>query len=37
VLFGLYYANYVNGWIGPDNFTALSLLFGKPPKPVGLL
>jgi predicted secreted protein len=32
VLFGLYYANYVNGWIGPDNFTALSLLFGKPPK-----
>jgi predicted secreted protein len=27
VLFGLYYANYVNGWIGPDELS----LFGKPP------
>ncbi|MDR2858322.1 MAG: DUF1467 family protein [Novosphingobium sp.] len=27
VLFGLYYANYVNGWIGPDNLN----FFGKPP------
>jgi predicted secreted protein len=27
VLFGLYYANYVNGWIGPDDIN----VFGKPP------
>ena len=27
MLFGLYYANYVNGWIGPDDLN----LFGKPP------
>lgn len=27
VLFGLYYLNYVNGWITPDDLT----LFGKPP------
>jgi predicted secreted protein len=28
VLFGLYYANYVNGWIGPDDLN----FFGKPPE-----
>lgn len=28
VLFGLYYANYVNGWIGPDDLN----LFGSPPE-----
>jgi predicted secreted protein len=28
VLFGLYYANYVNGWIGPDDLN----FFGRPPK-----
>lgn len=27
VLFGLYYANYVNGWIVPDDLD----LFGTPP------
>ncbi|MEO6718215.1 MAG: DUF1467 family protein [Novosphingobium sp.] len=27
VLFGLYYVNYVQGWIGPDSFD----YFGKPP------
>ena len=27
VLFGLYYANYVYGWLGPDDFN----YFGKPP------
>ena len=28
VLFGLYYANYVYGWIGPDDLN----FFGRPPK-----
>ena len=27
VAFGLYYANYANGWIGPDDLN----FFGKPP------
>ncbi len=27
VLFGLFYANYVEGWIGPDDFN----YFGTPP------
>lgn len=27
VLFGLYYLNYVYGWIGPDDLN----IFGKPP------
>jgi predicted secreted protein len=27
VLFGIYYANYVNGWIMPEDLN----LFGKPP------
>ena len=27
-LFGLYYANYVNGWIGPDDLN----FFGRPPE-----
>lgn len=27
VLFGLYYTNYVNGWIGPEDLN----FFGKPP------
>jgi predicted secreted protein len=27
VLFGLYYLNYVNGWIGPEDIN----LFGRPP------
>jgi predicted secreted protein len=31
VLFGLYYANYVNGWIMPDDLN----LFGKPPSLTG--
>lgn len=29
VLFGLYYANYVNGWITPDSLN----LLGVPPSP----
>lgn len=28
LLFGLYYANYVYGWISPDDLN----LFGKPPE-----
>lgn len=28
VLFGLYYANYVNGWIGPEDLN----FFGRPPE-----
>lgn len=28
VLFGLYYANCVNGWIGPEDLN----FFGKPPE-----
>lgn len=28
MLFGLYYANYVNGWIGADDLN----FFGKPPE-----
>ncbi len=28
ILFGLYYANYVNGWIGPEDLN----FFGKPPE-----
>lgn len=31
VLFGLYYANYVQGWIKADDLN----LFGKPPNPDG--
>ena len=31
VLFGLYYANYVNGWILPQDLD----LFGDPPNPDG--
>jgi len=31
VLFGLFYANYVNGWIEPDDLN----LFGKPPNADG--
>ena len=31
VLFGLYYANYVNGWIAPEDLN----LFGKPPALAG--
>ena len=31
VLFGLYYANYVNGWLGPDDFNFV----GKPPNLTG--
>jgi predicted secreted protein len=31
ILFGLFYANYVNGWIGPEDLN----LFGKPPNPDG--
>lgn len=27
ILFGLYYANYVEGWLTPDDFN----YFGKPP------
>lgn len=27
VVFGLFYANYVNGWIGPSDVN----IFGKPP------
>jgi predicted secreted protein len=30
-LFGLYYANYVNGWIGPQDIN----LFGEPPEADG--
>lgn len=28
VLFGLYYVNYVNGWIGPEDLN----FFGRPPE-----
>lgn len=31
VLFGLYYANYVNGWIMPEDLN----VFGTPPNPDG--
>lgn len=31
VLFGLFYANYVNGWIEPDDLN----FFGKPPNADG--
>ena len=31
ILFGLFYANYVNGWIGPEDLN----LFGEPPNPDG--
>jgi predicted secreted protein len=31
ILFGLFYANYVNGWIGPEDLN----LFGQPPRPDG--
>jgi predicted secreted protein len=31
VLFGLFYANYVYGWIGVEQLN----LFGEPPKPQG--
>ena len=31
VLFGLYYANYVNGWLQPDDFN----FFGTPPNADG--
>jgi len=31
VLFGLYYLNYVEGWILPDTLN----MFGKPPTPEG--
>ncbi len=31
LLFGLYYANYVKGWIGPDDLN----FFGKPPDLAG--
>jgi predicted secreted protein len=31
VLFGLFYANYVNDWLGPDDID----FFGEPPNPDG--
>ena len=31
LLFGLYYANYVNGWIGPEDLN----IFGRPPETDG--
>ncbi len=31
VLFGLFYANYVNGWLMPDDIN----VFGTPPNPDG--
>lgn len=31
VLFGLYYANYVNGWVMPEDLN----FFGEPPNPDG--
>lgn len=31
ILFGLYYANYVNGWIMPEDLN----MFGEPPNPDG--
>jgi predicted secreted protein len=33
ILFGLFYANYVNGWIGTDDLDLVKL-FGGPHKPV---
>ena len=31
VLFGLFYANYINGWVVPEDLN----LFGEPPNPDG--
>ncbi len=30
VMFGLYYANYVNGWLGPQNFDVTQVFSDKP-------
>lgn len=33
VLFGLYYANYVNGWIGPQDLDVTRAIADKPDLP----
>jgi len=33
VLFGLYYANYVNGWIGPQDLNVTRAIADKPDLP----
>ena len=33
VLFGLYYANYVNGWIGPQDLDLTQAIADKPELP----
>ncbi len=33
VLFGLYYANYVNGWIGPQDLDLTKTITDKPELP----
>lgn len=33
VLFGLYYANYVNGWIGPQDLDVTRAIADKPELP----
>lgn len=33
VLFGLYYANYVNGWIGPQDLDLTQVIGDKPELP----
>ncbi|MDT9012276.1 DUF1467 family protein [Novosphingobium sp. APW14] len=33
LMFGLYYANYVNGWLGPQDFDLTLLIGNKPDLP----
>ena len=33
LMFGLYYANYVNGWLGPQDFDLTQVIADKPDLP----
>jgi predicted secreted protein len=33
LMFGLYYANYVNGWLGPQDFDLTQVIGNKPDLP----
>ncbi|GAA4768264.1 DUF1467 family protein [Novosphingobium ginsenosidimutans] len=33
LMFGLYYANYVNGWLGPQDFDLTQVISDKPDLP----
>jgi predicted secreted protein len=33
LMFGLYYANYVNGWLGPQDFDLTQVIGDKPDLP----